>query len=541
MSEKQEIDYDQQQLTLFTEIVSLADEIQREPEVFEDESQLSLDFSSKVAELVKKTIDTPEPKEKAPASIIKHERPSKIVEFIKRKAGIVLLVASLLGASVVSRNCMIDRENDKIRSHVKVKLKKEAARSFKNKLKKLIETFKKIQSLRNLVGWDASMSPEKRKAEISNSKYSLNYQPEAGGCTHTSTFKVVKENKESAEFDELESNCFLIDSICIDKKGNRIMIELNASLVSKYNGKDLGYTGEDELKDIVGDDEWMIDIDRSEDGTIRKLKFTPLFVINGTNKQIPITDLSFEVNDSELIELLTRFFDEKAKYEAFLKEYWSKRKASNKKKGLEKSIEFNKKLQRGTVQFKSDTGLCTGFVYDDHTIVTAEHCIRDMEKIHSIVGLQPNGSKAHPKYKFVKGSKKFKTAYDKKHDYAVIVFDKPILRRNHKLKIAKDTIMRGAYYYYLHFLQYNKWHWGTKWKVDKVPITEYFGSDKDGTFQFDACEVILGNSGTPVVNQNGAVVSMISKTLKIDGVCQYNYGPSITEDNIQELIGLAKK
>ncbi|MFC1809971.1 trypsin-like serine peptidase [Patescibacteria group bacterium] len=541
MSEKRIIDYDEQQLTLFAEAIRLAEEDEQVDQPYVDERQLDL-FSEQVKATLHADEDLP-PSVNDNSIHVKRRpepsTPSRVMGNIWRKIGKVLVIAAIAGAALLARNYKIDHENDKMKEYVKGEVKKKAIEYFQRKLINSINKLKAIQQEKNLLRYFGQVDIRRQSSPlISKGKHGLNYQMTLG-CIPASTFQVTKDSEGSNETEQIDLDCFegdAFNTICINE--NRIIVRLKYSDLSSYADR-VKFDGEGDL-DVSENEYWMIDIIRDEDGSIKSLKFAPLFYAKGNEKrkgfEIPITDLSFSVTDKETIKLLEQFIEEKAKYVKYL-ETLKLAKKSNERKGLEDSVEFYKKIQRGIVQFKTNNGLCTGFIYDERTIVTAEHCLKGFKYVTSVLGLKPNGSRTYPKYKIVRGSRKCKTASDKSHDYGVIVFDKPILDARKALKISQDPIDKGIYYY-LHFLRYNRWHWGTKWKIDKAPITEYKGSKEDGLFHLDTCEVIGGNSGTPVVNHKGEVVSVINTTWsnRRTGKCLYNEGAWITEKNIQELI-----
>ncbi len=303
-----------------------------------------------------------------------------------------------------------------------------------------------------------------------------------------------------------------------------------------------------------GDRTWylkktLITFDRDENQRPYHFRITPLLEADDHPEMLRPMDTTsvHDVWQNEAMgKAVTALYDEVKKYQDRMSGYEKQIEGTAKDaQELIKSPEFIKKLQNGSVEIVfSDGAKCTGFKYDEHTIITARHCT-DYSKIK--VGylnmLLPTGdATVKRKRKTVpvkEGEYAIELATDSNEDIAVITFAKPLFRSEDTLKIVKDPLVLGETYILGHFSGYGK---KEKWKMDAGKMSEHrsaneiigYKTEYESTYSFLGerrnyytspvyspesgqarvyvdIGVQQGNSGGPVVNTKGEVIGVVAQ------------------------------
>lgn len=293
----------------------------------------------------------------------------------------------------------------------------------------------------------------------------------------------------------------------------------------------------------------LITFDRDENQKPYHFRITQLVEAGDNTKLIrPMETIAIhDAGQSEAMKkAVTGLYDEVKKYQDRMGGY-EKRTEDTAKKAQElvKDTEFVKKLQSGSIQIVfSDGAKCTGFKYDESTIITARHCTLDGKKRvgHLNILLPTGDATVKRKLKAVpikEGEYAIELATENNEDVAVITFAKPLFKKENLLPISKDPLVLGETYILGHFRGYGK---KEKWKMDAGKMSDYsdatkfvgyvrepegernpwtgvrkyydspvYSSEPGEARVFIDIGVQSGNSGGPVVNTKGEVIGVVAR------------------------------
>lgn len=305
---------------------------------------------------------------------------------------------------------------------------------------------------------------------------------------------------------------------------------MKKSFVFKYNGG------------VVKIPYLMIIPALNSSGGVDEVKYVPLMDFNRGDYYSPVTGLSRTSNDEMLIAQVEKFRRLVGTVESYSDEILMNSAWSYCDNGEKITSSAIKALLQDSVVFLNFTGgSCSGFVYDDSTVVTARHCLEDDEGStdgNTLLNLvHYNNSKpsvvntSEVQQKFLRHGSE---------DVGVVVFDSPVLSAIPKLDAVDFPV---GYQYYDPYFVYSFNAYGKKgevipgrslgvdWDMDMYLISPYFGDLSVAPLYFRAISkngtIIKGNSGTPVVNCDGEVVSVVAYK---DG-----RGSTVTSEIIRDL------
>ncbi len=210
-----------------------------------------------------------------------------------------------------------------------------------------------------------------------------------------------------------------------------------------------------------------------------------------------------------------------------------------------KDLGFGLKLEHGMLKIETTTAAwngsrswCSGWIAGANVIGTARHCVTDNGRERLLTGVSRivanGGQRAETvPYYAPKTSRDYSIAYFPKEDntdLAVIVLNNQTLPANNILKVRSGLIVPGNYYT-AHFAGYDS---PQIWKIDKGQVRQGVWTSLNFDFSNQG-----GNSGGPIVDYNGDVVSLHALSTSTDSRSN-SEGPLITQKLMDELIKQAK-
>lgn len=253
-----------------------------------------------------------------------------------------------------------------------------------------------------------------------------------------------------------------------------------------------------------------------------------------------------------LVETIGQFLAKLAQAEAF--EIKGHEAANAYPKIRPEEMVRNKKLmkmaEKGTVRLTlnktgyDNPGICSGWIIAENVIGTARHCVEDHEtsvlltKVERIV---TNGTQTVafiPAFTPV-STKDYAIAYDKdsEDDTAVIVTKRPIFDKGSILDIRTEPLVRGTYFTG-HFSGMSDTP--QRWKNDAGSLLPVKTQDSKAPLIFNITNQ-KGNSGGPILDAEGAVVSLHTYMLRVsmNPPVIITAGPHVTVEKIQNLTAKA--
>jgi trypsin-like peptidase len=414
---------------------------------------------------------------------------------------------------------------------------------------------------RNLLTLGRGIDQRERKCGQAGGAFSIRKEPQEplldGGVAKRDY--LIKRTSVGGKFAELFKE---IESQCFEQGGGSICVNDGRYLQTKLDGVNLDddsdFTLDPERYGFKHDGEWKIELRENP----RSVVFTPVLTrtINiDCEKQLDADELSVEVIDPELIKLVEEFLSTQEEYQKMEK---TKKKFPSEMTPAEaetiKSKEFYEKVQKGTVllmleRHGSERGElvgCTGFIYDDRTVITAGHCLRGLKGVYEIKQLAPGDDMTKPGTRTVLGGHsnvakggggyQHSFVYDGKRgkrDLGVIRFAKPVFNGDDALKIS-DGVLGSEPLYVMRFGDPSE----KNWRVDRLLPKVFLGDDSKGVITMPPCAPIKGNSGGPIVNSKGEVVAAVrgSSREEISKKCVGSLGQWLTERNIASMLKKAK-
>lgn len=260
-------------------------------------------------------------------------------------------------------------------------------------------------------------------------------------------------------------------------------------------------------------------------------KVTPAF----GNAHLGDTKKLEEKDYGDLFEKLNALLETKARYEAALKKHEAY--VEKLAKSLKTDRKFSRKLQSATVKLdlledSGGIGGCSGAIVDDHTILTAKHCVTNLanNNFRLVDGVWALQGEDHLRARRLMGRasrKSYAIAAKPSNDTAVIYFKNRVFKRRPRMVIADTSASEGETYFAGHQLDYDNATWvvssGTLGHCDRSLCKFNFGAQR-------------GNSGGPIVDVGGNVVSVFS----LGDNYGHSFGPSITQANVNALIEEAR-
>lgn len=256
-------------------------------------------------------------------------------------------------------------------------------------------------------------------------------------------------------------------------------------------------------------------------------------------KEYPEGQLGSEEWQDKTLKILTLLRQLEAKEESL-----SNSRNSNVIK--EDAKDLDKTLLNGTVRImvNRSNGIwvrCSGFIVAPDTLVTAGHCTADVGEnnaalLYSVESYVPTRGKSvafQPVWS--DGSSGYVISTSKDKDISVVVFDGKIFPAKKALKIASEAVSNDRSYVFGHLVFDNKFNF---WKEERGNATAII--TPDGKFSYEVkfdFGVERGNSGGPVANIRGEVVSLASI------ICEYDQkadngklcGPRITAAEVEQM------